>query len=182
MNFEAVFELLLKEFKKEKVDFALIGGFALAQAGYERATGDIDFLVDKEDLVKVKKIMAAYGYELLHESQDISNFLNKMKELGKVDFLLAYRKYTKTMLIKAEDKEILNGKFKVKVIRPEDLIGLKIQSSSNDPGRYYQDMADIEAVMRANYSTLDMKLIEEYFVLFDRKDELKQLLEKLKNA
>jgi len=103
-------------------------------------------------------------------------------ELGRVDFLLAHRKYTRNMLARAEEKEILGGKFKVKVIKPEDLIGLKVQSSSNDSSRFHQDMADIESVISANYKNLDMNLIREYFDLFDRGGELKAILEKLKDA
>ncbi len=182
MNFEAVFKLLLESFEKAKVNFALIGGFALHTAGVTRTTEDIDFLVLKEDMSKVKKIMLSYGYELLYESEDVSNFLGRMGELGKIDFLHAHRKYAKLMLGRAEEKEILKGKFKIKVIKPEDLIGLKVQSSSNDPKRYHQDMADIEAVIRANYKNLDLNLLKEYFALFNREKELEEILEKLKNA
>jgi len=182
MNFESVFRLLIENFQKNKIDFAVIGGFALYAAGYTRATKDIDFLVTKEDTPKVKKIMLSYGYELLYESEDVSNFLGKMRELGKVDFLHAHRKYARAMLARAQEEKILDGKFKVKVVKPEDLIGLKVQSSSNDPNRFHQDLADIEAVIRANYENLDMDLIREYFVLFDRGKELKEILEKLKNA
>lgn len=182
MDFESVFKLLIENFQKNKVDFALIGGFALHVAGYSRTTGDIDFLVAKEDMPKVKKLMLSYGYELLHESEDVSNFLSRLGKLGKVDFLHAHRKYAKAMLSRAEDKDILKGKFKLKVITPEDLIGLKVQSSSNDPSRFHQDMADIESIMRINYKKLDMDLIREYFELFDRGKELKEIIERLKNA
>lgn len=181
MDFEAVFKLLIENFQKGKITFAIIGGFALHVAGCARATKDIDFLVAKEDMPKVKRLMLSYKYELLHESEDVSNFLGKMTGLGKVDFLHAHRKYTRAMLERAQNKELLNGRFKVKVITPEDLIGLKVQSSSNDPGRYYQDVADIECVIRTNYKTLDMDIVREYFELFDREKELKQILEKLKN-
>ena len=71
MNFESVFELLIGNFQKGKVNFALIGGFALQAAGFARATNDIDFLVAKEDMPKVKKIMNAYGYGAVHESEDV---------------------------------------------------------------------------------------------------------------
>jgi hypothetical protein len=182
MNFESVFRLLIENFQKNKINFAVIGGFALHVAGYTRATKDIDFLVAKEAIPKIKTLMLSYGYELLHESEDVSNFLGKMRELGKVDFLHAHRKYARAMLAKAEEKEILEGKFKVKVVKPEDLIGLKVQSSSNDPSRFHQDMADIEAVIGANYKTMDMDLIKEYFDLFDRGKELKEILKKLKDA
>jgi len=57
MNFDAVFQLLLGNFKRYNIRFALIGGFALHVAGYSRMTEDIDFLVLKEDMPKVKRIM-----------------------------------------------------------------------------------------------------------------------------
>jgi hypothetical protein len=182
MNFDAVFKLLLESFNKAGVDFALIGGFALHTMGVMRATGDIDFLIAKEDMPKVKKIMLSYGYELLHESEDVANFISKMGELGRIDFLLAHRKYAKLMLARAKEKTILDNGPKIKIIRPEDLIGLKVQSSSNDPKRYHQDMADIEAIMRANYKNLDINLLREYFALFEREKELDDILDKIKNA
>lgn len=77
MDFEGVFELLLGSFQKGDINFALIGGFAVAAAGYPRATQDIDFLVAGEDMPGVKKLMLSYGYDLLHESEDVSNFLGK---------------------------------------------------------------------------------------------------------
>ena len=47
MDFIFVFEYVLKEFQKENIDFAIIGGFALQAHGLARATQDIDFLVVK---------------------------------------------------------------------------------------------------------------------------------------
>ncbi len=181
MNFEAVFKLIVDSFRNNKIDFAVIGGFALLVAGYSRATEDIDLLIPQAGLPKVKKILGAYGFELIHESQDVATFVGKMRELGRVDFLLAHRKYAKAMLERSVPEKILDGKISVKVILPEDLIGLKVQSSSNDPARYHQDMADIEAVMRNN-KKLDYSLIREYFALFDRQYELEEIMKRIKNA
>ena len=182
MDFKAVFQLLIESFRKAGVDFALIGGFALHSAGYTRATQDIDFLVAKEDAPKVKSILLANSYELLHESEDVSNFSSPIGALGRVDFLYAHRKYTRGMLQRAPERDFLNGALKVKIIVPEDLIGLKVQSSSNDANRYHQDMADIEAVIRANRDKLNMALIREYFELFQRGKELDGILERLNHA
>ena len=68
---------------------------------------------------------------------------------------------------------------RVKIIKPEDLIELKVQSSSNDPERYHQDIADIESIIRANWGMLNMASIKEYFELFKRENELKQILERM---
>jgi len=181
MDFEAVFKLLLDNFAKYKINFSVIGGFALSVAGYPRATEDIDLLIAQKDLPKVKKILSLYGFELVHESEDVATFIGKMRELGRIDFLLAHRKYATAMLKRSVPKNILSGKVPVNVIRPEDLIGLKVQSSSNDSARYSQDMADIEAVMRHN-KDLDFDLIREYFALFNRENELTGLIKRIKDA
>ena len=69
---------------------------------------------------KVKQWLMELGYELIHESEDVSNFKGLMKELGQIDFLHAHRQYTRNMLKRAREYEILHNKFKVKVLIPED--------------------------------------------------------------
>lgn len=179
MNFEAVLRWLIENFNKYNIRFALIGGFAMHASGYMRSTQDLDILVFKEDMPKVKQLMNSFGYELIHESEDVSNFAGKLKELGRVDFLYAHRTYAKNMLQRAKDCGILDNSFQVKVLQPEDLIGLKVQSSSNDPARYHQDLADIEVLVRVNLKTLNMDLVREYFSLFHREEEFKNILDKI---
>ena len=181
MDFEKVLTFLLANFEKYEIRYALIGGFAMHAAGYSRATQDIDILILKEDLPKIKKLLASLGYTVIHESADVLNFQGGLQELGRIDVLLAHRHYTKNMLKRARDYDILNRKFKVKVIAPEDIIGLKVQASSNDPDRHSRDMADIEELLKRN-RTLDTTLLREYFSLFDREAEFNQLLEKTKHA
>lgn len=182
MNFALIFKFLIENLPREKIDFALMGGFALQSAGVTRTTMDIDLLILSDDSPKIKEIMTKHKYKLIYESEDVLNFTSDDFELGRVDFLLAHRAYTLTMLKKAKEEPILDGKFKIKVLRIEDQIGLKIQSSSNDPKRMNQDMADIMALIEANYSKLDFDLIGEYFLLFKREKELKTILKEIKNA
>ena len=181
MNFEKVLTFLLTNFTKYQIDYALMGGFALNAAGYSRATEDIDVLILKDDMPKIKKLLLSMGYDILHESADVINFKGALKELGQIDFLLAHRSYTKNMLKRAREGDILKGKFTVKVITPEDIIGLKIQASPNDPHRSARDLADIEELLKRQRN-LDLKLLREYFSLFDREQELDAMLRKIKNA
>ena len=182
MDFVKVFEYLLKEFQKENIDFAIIGGFALQAYGLARATQDIDLLVLVDNKDKVKEIMIKGVLNLLHESNDVLNFIGSKPALGRVDFLLAQRKYTHEMLKRAAEKDVFEGKFKVKFIKVEDQIGLKVQSSSNDPERYHQDMADVKELIKNNDSKLDMNIIKEYFSIFNRMEELDKILQGAKHV
>jgi predicted nucleotidyltransferase len=76
----------------------------------------------------------------------------------------------------------IEGTFTVKVIKPEDIIGLKVQSSSNDPKRHDRDMDDIEQLLKLNKGNLDFQLIREYFFVFEREKEFDTLLEKIDHA
>ncbi|MBF0490566.1 MAG: nucleotidyl transferase AbiEii/AbiGii toxin family protein [Candidatus Omnitrophica bacterium] len=181
MNFEAVIKMVLERFREQKVRCILIGGFALHASGYSRATNDIDFLVHGQDVFKVKQILGNLGYDIVHESKDVLNFIGQLKELGGIDFILAHRKYALSMLERARPFEILQGCM-VNVAVPEDIIGLKLQAMANDPQRKAQDMADIQWLIHTHYKSLDVLLLREYFSLFDRVDDLEKILEEVKNA
>lgn len=182
MNFDLIFKFLIDNLTSENIDFALMGGFALQAVGITRTTRDIDLLVLSQDSPKIKEIMLKHRYELLHENEDILNFTSKNFELGRVDFLLAHRKYTLAMLKRAKEEPVLGGKLKIKVLKVEDQIGLKIQAASNDPKRLYQDMADVRTLIETHYPKLDIKLIREYFSLFNREKEFDTILKGIKNA
>ena len=177
-----VFKFLIEKFNEEKIDFAIIGGFALQFSGITRTTRDIDLLILSKDSKKVKEIIVGYGYKTIHESEDVLNFLSDKPELGRIDFLLAHRTYATAMLKRAQEKKIFEGKLKVKVLTVEDQVGLKVQSSSNDPQRLSQDMVDIELLIRNNYPNLDLTLLKEYFELFNREKQLDEIIERVKNV
>ena len=182
MDFEKVFAFLLTHFEKNNVRYALMGGLALDASGYSRATEDIDILILKEDMPKVKQFLLNLGYEPVHESEDVSNFKGLLKELGQIDFLHAHREYTRNMLKRARDCAILENKFRVKVLKPEDLIGLKVQAGVNDPKRGSREWADIEHLLILHKGEHDLELLKEYFALFGLEDQLNRLLQKTDHA
>lgn len=182
MNVSGVLRFLVENLQRRKIDFALIGGLALPTAGVLRATRDVDLLIPQEHAQTLKELMLSHGFELLHENPDVATYVGKKMELGRVDFLLAHRKYAQSMLQRAPFQEVMDGRFKVKVLAVEDLIGLKVQSSTNDPGRRHQDMSDVEELIRQNQKSLDMSRVKEYFDLFDRGKELDEILKRLKEC
>jgi hypothetical protein len=91
-----------------------------------------------------------------------------------VDFLFARRAPTRAMLARAPIRSVL-GRLDLRVVDPADLIGLKVQASSNDPRRRRLDMADIQALVERS-ADLDLDRVRSYFRLFDREKELDALL------
>ena len=69
---------------------------------------------------------------------------------------------------------IADNRLNVRVLRVEDLIGLKIQAYVNDPVREHQDKADIQNLI-AKHGKLDWNRIRKYADLFGQWPEMERL-------
>jgi putative nucleotidyltransferase-like protein len=174
MDFKTVISSLLKRFSELRVRYGLMGGFALGLWGVTRATADLDFLVHRDDMEKVGQIMGELGYERKYTSENVSQFVSAVKLFGEVDFLHAFRQASIAMLDRAVNKDIFTGTEKIKVLRPEDLIGLKLQAIKNDPARKEVDMADIKALVSVLKENLNWSIIKTYSTILDAEDLLKE--------
>jgi hypothetical protein len=172
MNLRSVLLEIKSALEAANIDYALIGGLALAAHGAARATVDLDLLADAGRSDDVDRLLRARGYECLHRNQNVANYASDDASRGRVDFLFASRDYGKEMLRRARPYPVLGQS--IAVVAASDLIGLKVQSSSNDPSRLRRDMADIERLLQSE--ELDLDRIREYFGLFDRQKELDALL------
>lgn len=170
MDFKLVTQKLLTLFKEQNIRYGLIGGFALGTWGVARASVDIDFVVHKDDMEKVHKIMTNLGYECHYKTENVSQYVSPLKVFGEVDFLHAFRDASLGMLKRSEEKKIFNDTITIKVVKVEDLIGLKLQAIANNAARRNIDMPDIENLILVNKDKVDWELIEEYFNLFNFKD------------
>ncbi len=168
---------LVGAFQGAGIDFALIGGLALAAHGAARATADLDLLAEGERDADVHRILLGLGYECLHRTPDVANYAASGCVSGRVDFLFARRSYGKAMLARAAAQPVLG--VSLKVVDATDLVGLKVQASSNDRSRRHRDLADIQSLLRAARE-LDLARMREYFRLFDREKELDALLEEVR--
>lgn len=175
MDFKATLAALIEVFEKEKIRYAVIGGFALGVLGVPRTTVDLDFLIEKDDLEKISRIMKSHSYDCVYQSENVSQYVSPVKIFGEVDFLHAFRAISRKMLERAKEVDIFEGKAKIKVLLPEDIIGLKVQSLANNPKRINKEYADIEALMDYHKESLDWQVVEEYFSLFDLKDKFLEL-------
>ena len=175
MDFKKVLKIIISEFDKQDIRYGLIGGFALGVLGISRTTVDLDFLVLKDDLEKVEKIMATVGYNCIYKTENVSQYVSPLKVLGEIDFLHAFRKASRSMLKRMIEKNIFSSEMKINVIAPEDIIGLKLQAMVNDPSREMMDLLDLEKLMAHYQCRLNWELIEEYFELFEMMDKFMEL-------
>ncbi len=173
MKFSKVLPLLFNTLKKQKVDFALIGGIALHTYGLGRTTMDADFMILLSSAESVDRLMKSLGYKLMNQTKTFANYVAKDPDLGRVDFMYAGKEISIGMLKRAKEQWLLGEM--VKVLQIEDLIGLKVLSSSNDPTRASKDVADIEDLMRRHFRNLNWTLVKSYFTMFGRQAEFTQL-------
>jgi len=179
VDFQLVLEKLTKTFEEKDIHYALIGGFALGLWGVPRSTVDIDLLIDRSDLDKLDSAMAALLYECKYRTDNVSQFVAPVEKLGEVDCLHAFREASKEILERAELREIFDESVKIRVARPEDLVGLKLQAISNDPSRMAIDRDDIEKLLQINRDQVDWELVKHYFSLFEMNELYTEICKEL---
>jgi len=174
MDFELVFEKVIKSFKEENIQYGLIGGFALGVMGILRATMDIDFLLLVDDLEKVDSILTKSMYKCVYKTANISQYSSDLKVLGNIDIIHASRKLSREMLARVKYFNVFE-KYSVPVLSPEDIIGLKVQAIANDASREACDFNDMRLLLEYQTRTkeiIDWELLTEYFALFDKQELL----------
>ncbi len=177
MDFEKTTIALIDRFESQNIKYALIGGFALSLLGISRTTLDLDFLVLRDDLPKLDSVMKELGYNCAFRSENVSQFTSNSETFGGVDFLHAFREISLGMLARA-GREKFSGDKHIRVLLPEDLIGLKVQALVNDGSRAPKEYPDIEFLMGRFGNKMKWESIKEYFQLFNLNDKFLELKDK----
>ena len=160
-----------------RVRYALIGGFAMALRGVQRATVDLDFILMLEDLDRADRILRAAGYHRRFHSENVSHYTADESTLGRIDLLHAFRGPSLSMLARAERIEVAEG-ITLPVVQSEDIVGLKIQAAVNDAQRAAADWADIRLMIEVAGQTgnrLDWALIADYLDIFGLSAEINRM-------
>jgi hypothetical protein len=78
------FKEFLKLLQEHKVDYLLIGGYAVGYYGYVRATGDMDIWVRRDSLnaEKLVKVLKAFGFDVAKLSAGLFLDTNKIVRMG----------------------------------------------------------------------------------------------------
>jgi hypothetical protein len=164
-------DALAQRFTMNGIDFAFIGGVALAMHGLPRTTKDLDLIVNGDAADEADALMVEIGFERLQRSDTFGNYL-----LGplRVDLLFTRGAHSRRMLQRA--RPIAIRRSTSKLVSPEDLIGLKLQALANNPARPF-DRGDIEMLLARFLDSMDLALLRDYFKLFEKESELDALLQ-----
>jgi len=176
VDYAKVVDAIAEFFEREKVPFALAGAFALHAYGLSRATSDIDFVTESGVRQQLVEFLESLGYETLHASEGYSNHLHPVSAMGRVDVIYVSGE-TSRILFSAPGAKLRFGTRDLPVPRAEHLAAMKIHAMKNDPGRAFQEMADIRILLQI--PGIDREEIRGYFVkkgLEERYDEIRRSL------
>ena len=146
-------------FDREGIPFAIVGALALHTYGYSRATNDVDLLVGRDAQDRLVEFLEKRGFETLHRSDGYSNHLHANPDLGRLDVIYVDADTRGKLFAEARPASLAG--MRVVVPKPEHLVAMKIHAMKNDPSRAFQEMADIQFLMRL--PGVDRGQIREYF-------------------
>ncbi|KAA3617000.1 MAG: hypothetical protein D8M58_04615 [Calditrichaeota bacterium] len=145
MEVQPDFKELLKLFNAHKVEYVIVGGYALAFHGAPRYTGDIDLLVkpDKENSNKIISVLAEFGFGSLGLSAEDFQSPDRVIQLGvppiRIDIITSITG-VETREIFSKKIEGMYGDVPVKYIDRQHLI-----INKRCTGRK-KDLSDLEAL------------------------------------
>lgn len=144
---------------REGIPFAIVGALALHSYGYSRATNDVDLLVGADAQPSLITFLEHRGFETLHRSEGYSNHLHPDPAFGRLDVVYVDRA-TRDKIFAEARRAPLGGRT-MAVPKPEHLAAMKVHAMRNDPGRVFQDMADIQFLVKL--PGVDREEIRRYF-------------------
>ncbi len=153
MNTHADFEELLRLLEERKVDYLIIGGYAVAFHGYPRFTSDIDiFYSDSEDnIARLRQALIDFAFDEPEVPPDLFRVPGNIVSLGappaRVDFLnrISAVDFDTACLAAVRGSY---GRVSVKFISLKDLLLNKSGTSRA------KDKADVEELLALTDSSL----------------------------
>ncbi len=143
---------LIKVLDKEKIDYALCGGLALAVYARPRATLDIDIMVQPDLLDKIKQLVADLGFNIPAMPMTFKGSVVKIHRMTKIDNESGEHLPLDLLIVTPETRICWDSRISVeweggilKVLSPKGLIMLKLLRNSG------QDRDDIEYLRELIY-------------------------------
>ncbi len=150
MNSIDFYQETLKLLNKHKVEYLVVGGYAVSSYGFMRSTGDMDLWIknDEFNLDKLSKALGALKYSAnaiqtgLIELKENRNINLKHGDFFKIE-LISFLSSTLTFK-EAYERKAMKTIFglKVGIVDYDDLCNLKIKSGRN------KDLLDVKELKR----------------------------------
>ena len=172
MDFARVLVLVGGLFEGAGRPYAVIGALGLAARGISRTTFDVDIVVPFEAQEELLGFLQSQGYACEHVSSGYSNHSHPDPELGKLDVVYV-RGETARKIFDGVSAHEGPGGISIPVPRAEHLAAMKVFAVKNNPCRVFQDLEDIQRIMRL--PGIDRDEIIEYI----KKQGLEDLLDRL---
>ncbi len=177
MKFKKVFQLLIDFFERERLDYALIGAFALKAYGYIRATQDVDFIVREDDQKDIIKNVESLGFETIYRSNGYSNHVHPLSGLGRIDFVYV-KGNTADSIFKESRRLLVFNTLTLPVVKPEHIVALKVFAMKNNPERALREMADINELL--SLPGINLKEVQEYFKKYGQMERYNDIIKEKK--
>jgi hypothetical protein len=162
MSLKEVFQSVSEYFLRERLDYAVIGAFALYGYGYVRATSDIDFITRLQNQNKIVGFLENLGFETLNRSDGFSNHLHPIGAT-RVDMMYVDGP-TADEFFKSTTKSVLFNDMSVPIVSAEHLIALKLFAAHNNPDRLFKELSDIkELTIRSKTNGITVR---KYFIKY----------------
>lgn len=168
MSVEEHFRLVSNFFTGRKLDYAVIGAFALHAYGFTRATRDIDFITRLEYQRAIVGYMESLGYETLQCTTAFSNHLHAI-ESARVDLMYVSDRTADLIFSSITVRKVLDG-INLPVPSPEHYLALKLFAAKSNPDRKEKDLLDIKSLLRVVH--IDRSVVEMNFKKYGMEDAL----------
>jgi len=176
LDFARVLDMVAQFLDVGGFRYGVVGSLGLHAYGIDRATADVDLVVDEQAQRPLVARLESLGYETLQVSAGYSNHVHPLPAMGRLDFIYLDAP-TADLLFAAGTRLVLPGVRAVAVPRPEHLAALKVLAMKNDPSRTLREMADIQALLEL--PGVDENEIRGYFEqhgLRERFDDIRRAM------
>ncbi len=167
MSLKDLFDSLCAFFRRNDMEFGVIGAFALYSYGYVRATKDVDFITRSRNRSAIVEHLESLGFETVHNSSAFSNHVHPVGNT-RVDIMYVEGKTADEILGHLRNRPVFKNE-SVPVVSVEHLVAMKLFSIQNDPQRKYKDLADVKELLKR--TDHDRAVIREYFSRYGQESE-----------
>lgn len=160
MEPQNVWQLVATEFRKAKIPFLVVGGFAVNHYGVSRSTADFDLLITDESYPQALQILKKGGYQEFRKESMCARLKSDRLFFMPVDLLFTDPRTLLEMVKEAKTVSLRGAAFGVPSLN--HLMAMKLHAlKEGDGSREYKDLIDLLDLAKANQVRLTSKAFEE---------------------